>query len=232
MVTTPGFALSGGLFGAGLNTATNLLGKRPLTQGLGQRFAQGYQGGAIAGPVVGATNPLLARAIGPIGGGSASRGAAGAANAFQGLGINAATGTVPTPQSIGFDIATGALGGKSTFGQASGLFGRAKEVDVNLKEVDALKDAWNTAKKADKPALLKTIRDAADRNLEPKLRDRYYDNPTMLIKKMQENLTSKHPQFQPTVLGFAGDTQPKGVGVNNRTGNYKVQLDESVAQSK
>lgn len=101
------------------------------------------------------------------------------------------------------------------------LFGGAKEIDINLKEVDALRDAWRSASKSEKPKLLEMIRNAADRNLSPELRDKYINSPTQLIKEMQKNLTSKHPQFQPTVLGFA-----EGAGTNKAqigsTSEYNV----------
>ena len=212
-ITNPAFGLVGGAFGAGMNTIGNLIGKKPLLQNVGTAAGQGFVGGSMAAPVVGATNPLLLKALGKIPGAGflASRVAPAGANVIQGLGINAATGTMPTPGGVGLDIAMGLAGGRGQFASmkldkgANFENADAKSIGRLLQEVQksgklSIDGTHETLQLANK--LLKIPKDAL-KTMSP---EDVLGELNSLLTKNQRYAYSELPGMALT------DTQPKGVG--------------------
>lgn len=200
----------GGLFGMGIG-AINDKG----FQNAPQNFASGVGMMQQYSPLINATNPLLAKGLSvvPLPGAISSRIGAGIANVGQGYAMNPVTENKYTLTQGAIDFLSGVAGGKSAFGGDMKLYGSAKEIDLNLKEVDTLRDAWNKASKSGKAKLKIDILNAADRNLPREVIDKYLNQPGKLLIEMQKNLTSKRPQLFPTINKLVGDTQPTKGGV-------------------
>jgi hypothetical protein len=116
-VAAPGLSAVGGLFNTGINTVGNAIQRKPLLSNTAESFGQGFTGSAMAGPLVGATNPFISKALGPIAGKLTSRLAGAGANVAQGIGVNVASGN-PAFSNIGPDALVGLVGGKRQFGNA------------------------------------------------------------------------------------------------------------------
>lgn len=107
-----------------------------------------------------------------------------ASNMFIGLGLRGAT----SPQATA---------------EIRNLFGRSKEVATNLREVDALVDMYKMGSKEQKAKAKDLIRLSAERSAPKDAMDKFVDDPLKLAREIKKNLTSKNPQFNPTLNRLA-----------------------------
>lgn len=129
LLQSPLSVLGFGATSAGFQGLSNAMSKKPITQGIPQALGQGLNMGAIANPIIRATNPLLAQALNKVPGSNqlVTRTAAGIGNVLQGE-VLGKSGMGNSALSRGIDFGVGFIGGKSTF---QNPLPKTSQVDVN-----------------------------------------------------------------------------------------------------